>query len=149
MSEFVAEIVLAALSLVWLYLALSPERFVRHLLDERSRSRVRFPEDLRSLSRLGWVLFTVLMGFAVVSTVLRLLHIAVHVNQNKLEAFIFLGFTVVYTLSGTYLFKLPGKYRERIPEVPEWAVKTFGIALLMLGIFSLYFCILRLRTLLC
>jgi FtsH-binding integral membrane protein len=148
MSEFVAEIVLALFSVVWLYLALRPEQFVRHLLDERSRSRVRFPEDSKSLSRLGWVLFILLMGLAVVSTVLRLLHTTVDVNQNKLDAFIFLCFTVVYALSGTYLFKRPDKYRERIPEVPEWAVRVFGIALLLLATFSLYMCILRIHTLL-
>ena len=135
-SDYVPQLLLGLFALVWLYPALRPKGFTEHILDQYSRDHMRSPDDYRMLSRVGWGGFSFLLCVALGWTLIRAFQIPV--NQRVLNAVSFLVFAGCYIWLGYLLLRKPEQFRERWPRMPEWAVKSFGVALLLMAVFWVY-----------
>jgi hypothetical protein len=133
---YMPQILLGVCALVWLYPALRPQGFTQHILDQYARDRMRLPGDYRMLSWVSWGAFSVQLCLSIVWTLIRAFQIPG--NQRLVDAGLSLVGAGCYIWWGHFLLRTPQRFRERWPRLPEWTVKTFGVALLLIAGWLLY-----------
>ncbi len=135
-SAYVPQLLIGLFAFFWLYPALRPQSFTEHMLDQYSRDHMRFPGDYRIVSRVSWGVFSFLLCVALSWTLVRAFQIPV--NQRVFDAVLFLVGAGCYVWWAYLLLRRPQHFRERWPEIPEWALKSFGVVLLLIAVLWVY-----------
>lgn len=135
-SPYIPQLLIGIFALFWLYPALRPKSFTEHMLAQYARDHIRLPNHYQMLSRFSWGVFAFLLCVALSWTIIHALQVPV--NQRLFEAVIFLVFAGCYVWWGYLLLRKPQQFRERWPRMPEWAVKSFGVVLLLVAVLWTY-----------
>jgi len=142
----VGQISFALIGALCLFIALRPEVSTRYFLAEYQRRSI--DGNYKAVSYTGWVMF----GFCVLVVMAMSFQDGLRPHAPMLESLGFLTFAVAYIWWGVTLVRKPDSIIRRTSEpwnrLPVWAVRGFGLLLILAAVGFLYAFATRIKHLL-